>query len=182
MLRRCEQRPAATLQRVRFAFDQRFAADLARVEAALIDPAFVARLATLPKLGAPTLLDQREDGRLIRQRIRYAFVGDLSSAVRAVVDPARLTWVEESTIDRERHHTVFTIVPDHYGNLLAAHGTFQLEAAAGSGCRRTAEGEVRVSVPLVGRKVEAAIVSGLAEHAAAEEHVMQEWLDGAAHP
>jgi hypothetical protein len=42
-----------------------------------------------------------------------------------------------------------------------------------------AEGEVHVGVPLVGRKVEAAIISGLAEHAAAETEVMHEWLSRA---
>ena len=44
----------------------------------------------------PDVLDQRVDGDLVRQRIRYAFVGDLSPAVTAVVDPDKLTWVEQS--------------------------------------------------------------------------------------
>ena len=158
-----------------FRLEQRFAADLTEVETALLDPAFLAQLATLPKLGRPTLLDQHAEGDVIRQKIRYAFVGELSSAVRAVVDPDRLTWVEDSTIDRRRHHTDFKIIPDHYAGLLRADGTFQLEATS-STCRRVAEGDVHVGVPLVGRKVEAAIISGLAEHAEAETVVMHEWL------
>jgi hypothetical protein len=163
---------------VRFHLEQRFDAELTEVEAALLDPAFLAQLATLPKLGRPTLLEQRADGDIVRQKIRYAFVGELSSAVRAVVDPERLTWVEDSTVDRQRHHTDFAIIPDHYASLLRAAGTFQLESSSPN-CRRVADGEVHVGVPLVGRKVEAAIISGLAEHAAAETEVMHEWLSRA---
>jgi hypothetical protein len=58
---------------------------------------------------------------------------------------------------------------------LRAEGTFRLEANS-STCVRVAEGDVHVAVPLVGRKVEAAIISGLAEHAEAEAEVLQEWL------
>ena len=160
---------------VRFTIDQRFAASPDRVEAALVDPAYLERLSALPKLGRPTLLERREDGDLVHQSVRYAFVGDLNAAVRRVVDPQRLTWIEEATIDRSTHLTTWRIVPDHYGNLLRSSGTFRLEAT-GDGTRRVAEGDLKVSVPLVGGKVEQAIVSGLREHAALEQDVLEDWL------
>jgi hypothetical protein len=164
---------------VRFRIEQRFVDPLEAVEAALVDPAFLARLASLPNLGRPQLLDQRTEGPITSQRARYAFVGELSGAVRAVVDPERLTWVEVSKLNRSTHVTDFRIVPDNYGHLLECHGTFALRGAS-AGCVRLAEGEVRVSVPLLGRRVEAAIVSGLEEHAALESSVMAEWLAGQA--
>jgi Protein of unknown function (DUF2505) len=160
---------------MRFRIEQRFASGLAAVEAALVDPAFISRLATLPKMGRPTLLDQNVDGSRTHQRVRYAFVGDLSGAVRAVVDPNRLTWVEDSVADSNTHLTTFEIVPDHYANLFHARGTFELRGAP-VGCTRSADGDVGVKVPLLGRKVEAAIVSGLREHADLEVQVMDEWL------
>jgi hypothetical protein len=161
---------------VRFSIEQRLAAPLDRVEAALVDPAYLDLLSTLPKLGRPTLLERREDGELVHQSVRYAFTGDVNAAVRRVVDPKRLTWVEVATVDRRTHVTTWRIVPDHYGHLLRAHGTFRLDAAGPTGTRRTAEGEIRVSVPFVGSKVEQAIVSGLREHAAVEVDVLEEWL------
>ena len=160
---------------MRFTIEQRFAEPLVRVEAALVDPAYLERLSALPKLGRPTLLERREDGEVVHQSVRYGFVGDLNAAVRRVVDPQRLTWVEEATIDRATHVTTWRIVPDHYGHLLRSHGTFRLEAL-GDGTRRVAEGELKVSVPFVGGKVEQAIVSGLREHATLEQDVLQEWL------
>ena len=160
---------------MRFRIEQRFDAPLDDVERAYIDPGFLDLLADLPKLGRPQLLDQREDGDLIHQRVRYAFTGELSSAVTAVVDPAKLTWVEESTLDRRTHRTRFTIVPDHYRSRLECDGEFVL-APDGSGTRRTADGVIKVRFPLVGGKVERAIVSGLEDHAAAEVDAMQRWL------
>jgi len=159
-----------------FQIEQRFAAPLEPVEAALIDARFLSRLAGLPKLGQPDLLDQQANGDIVTQRVRYRFAGDLSGAVRAVVDPTRLSWVEVSKIDLAHHATTFEIVPDHYSNMLKCRGSFHLRTATPSGCVRVGEGDMEVHVPLVGRRVEAAIVSGLREHAAAEASVMDEWL------
>jgi hypothetical protein len=108
--------------------------------------------------------------------VKYAFTGEVSSAVRRVVDPARLTWVEESTLDRRTHRTTWRIVPDHYRNLLRAAGTFELTQETAERTRRTTEADLKVTVPLVGGKVEQAIVSGLREHAEREEQVLDDWL------
>ena len=165
---------------MRFTVEQRFGAPLAAVEAALLDPAFLARLAELPRLGAPELLSSEDDGGdLVVQRVRYRFAGDLSPAVTAVVDPARLTWVEETTYDRVAHRGLHTIAPDHYANRLTSSYTPSLEPAGdgGDATVRTSEGEVRVRFPLVGGKVERAIVTGLTEHASREADVLTKWLE-----
>lgn len=163
---------------MRFTIVQRFPGELLDVEAALVEPAFIERLAALPKLGQPELLQQREEGHLLHQRVHYAFAGELSSAVRKVVDPDRLTWIEESTLDRRTHRTTWRIIPDFYGSLLRCGGTFHLSPDGDGQTRRTTEAEIRVTFPLVGGRVERAIVSGLEEHAALEERVMAEWLSG----
>jgi hypothetical protein len=160
---------------VQFRFEQVFPGPLERVEAALLDPAFLERMAELPKLGRPALLDQQESPGTVRRRVRYAFAGELSPAVTAVVDPAKLTWVEDATLDRGTHRTTFRILPDHYANRLRCSGTFQLQDVPG-GVRRVAQGDLRVSFPLVGGKVERAIVSGLREHADLEAAALRDWL------
>jgi hypothetical protein len=160
---------------VRFRIEQHFVAALEEVEAAFVDPAFLEELGTLPKLGRPELVDQREDGDLVHQRVRYAFAGELASAVTAVVDPVKLTWVEQSTLDRRTHRTRFTIVPDHYKSRLSCDGEFVLDSTD-AGTRRVATGELKVRFPLVGGKVERAIVSGLEEHAEREVDAMARWL------
>src|SRR5262245_43796100 len=99
---------------MRFDFVQRLLAPLPAVEAAFVDPEFLQELAASPRVGRVELLDSTDAGDHVRQRIRYSFAGDLSAAVKAIVDPARLTWVEDSTLDRESHITTFTILPDNY--------------------------------------------------------------------
>jgi Protein of unknown function (DUF2505) len=162
---------------VRFELVQQVHAPLEAVEAAFVDPAFLAQLASLPKLGHPELLEQEDRGDELWQRVRYAFAGELSPSVKAVVDPNQLTWIEESTLDRVSHRTTFRILPDHYRGMLEASGTITLtpDDAGGAVTDRRAVGEVVVHVLLVGRKVEAAIVSGLREHAELEVDLVERW-------
>ncbi len=158
-----------------FRIEQRLAAPVDAVEGALVDANFIAATAELPKVGGAELLDQERDGDRVRQRIRYRFTGELSSAVTAVVDRDRLTWIDESDYDLTAHGSEHRIVPDHYGNRLQASYSVRLEPD-GDGTRRVAEGTVKVRMPLVGGRVEKAIVSGLEEHAEAEAALLDRWV------
>ena len=162
---------------MRFELVQHVHAPIDAVEAALVDPRFLATLGTLPKLGRPELLEQRDMGDRFFQRVRYDFEGDLSATVKAFIDPAKLTWVEESTQDRATHLTTIEIVPDHYTSMFGCTGLVRLSADRDSGTTlRVATGEVTVRVPLVGVKAEAAIISGLEDHAAREAEALDDWL------
>ena len=133
-----------------FRIEQRIPAPQAAVEGTLLDSDFVAATADLPKLGAPELLENARDGDRAHQRIRYHFTAPLSGAVIRVVDPAKLTWVDDAT----------------YVTL----------EALGDSTRRLVTGELTVHVPLVGGRVERAIVDGLEEHANAEAELLGQWI------
>ena len=109
------------------------------------------------------------------RRVRYRFAGELSSAVTAVLDPARLTWVEESSLDRTSHRGHHRVVPDHYGARLRCSYTSHLERHD-AGTQRVVDGELTVRFPLVAAKVERAIVSGLLDHAEQEAAMVDRWL------
>lgn len=159
-----------------FRIDQRIAASLNDVETALLDREFVAATAELPKLGAPELLELQRDGDHVRQRIRYRFTAELSGAVTRVVDPNKLTWVDDARYDLTTHTSRHRILPDNYGDRLHAAYDVALESL-GNSTRRVATGELTVHVPIVGGRVERAIVSGLEEHAAAEADLLTSWID-----
>ncbi len=154
---------------------QRIAGPPDAVAAAFTDPALYDAFAALPKLGRPELLDREADGEVVRMRVRYRFAGDLSAAARAVLDPARLTWVEDASHDLAARQVTFRMIPDHYGDRFRASGRYRFEPD-GDGTRRVADGEVVVRTPLVGRTVERAIVSGMQEHLAAEVAVVEAFL------
>jgi hypothetical protein len=84
--------------------------------------------------------------------------------------------VEESVLDRATHVTTWKIVPDHYGSRLRCTGTFRLTSAGDGVTLRRTEAEIKVNFPLVGGRVEKAIVSGLVEHAEAEQAAVQDFM------
>lgn len=151
------------------------------VTAALVDPAFYQALAALPDLGHPEVLDCHDHEDDVELRVRYAFAGTLSPAVRAVLDPAKLTWVQETTVHPRRHRAQFRIVPDHYGDRLDCTGTFAL-LKRGERTRQVVEGDLAVHFPLVARAVERAIVSGLEENLARQAEVLARHVMAEARP
>jgi hypothetical protein len=160
---------------MRFELTQAFAAAPADVDDAYADPALYPTLVGLPKLGDIEVLAHERSGDRARLSIRFAFTGELPSAVTAVVDPARLTWVQESVHDLTTGTTTFRLVPDHYPDRLSASGTATMRPR-GEGAERSVAGELKVRALLVSGKVEQAIVSGLAEYLAAEAPEVDRYL------
>jgi hypothetical protein len=160
---------------VDFTLKQAIPASADAVDAALVDADFLARMAELPKLGSAEVLSNERDGDTVKLQVRYLFQADLSAAVTRVVDPAKLTWIEDSTVDLAAHRTVCVIRPDNYANLLEGRYDSAI-AAADPGCVRTITGTIKVHVPLLGGKVEKAIVGGLTENADAQTSLLTDWL------
>lgn len=160
---------------MRFRIEQVFEAPLPTVEHAFLDKAFLTRLAQLPKLGCPELVEQTAEGQRVHQVVRYRFSGALSPAVTRVVDPSKLTWLDDSTLDRTTHVTWHRVLPDHYANRLICTYSTTLRPEL-EHTRRTTDGDLQVRFPLVGGRVERAIVSGLHEHAELEAEVFRDWV------
>lgn len=159
---------------MQFSIDQEIGAPLGAVEEALFDPAFVTATSELPRLGDCALLSvERSDGH-VRARIHRRFDAPLNRAARKVVDPDRLTWVEEVDYDLAAHRGRHRILPDTYADRIASkYGTRLLEKDDTT--RRVTAGSMTVRLPLVGGKVERAIVSGLEEYARAEADLLGRW-------
>ncbi len=149
--------------------------------AALLEPGFYDELANLPGVGSPRLVSSERSGDVVTVRVHYRFTGELSAAARAVLDPAKLSWTEESAYDLAARTAAFRMVPDNYGDRFRCSGTSTFTATGGGTLRRV-EGELTVRAPLVGGAVERAIVSGLREHLAAEAPVLERWAAGEGRP
>jgi hypothetical protein len=162
---------------VDFRIDQRIPGDPSDVARAYVSPGMYATLRGLPKIAAPEVLerDERDGGDTVRMRIHYRFVGDLPSAAAAVLDPRKLTWVEESAHHLSGLSVTWRLVPDHYGDRFSAKGRSTYRADGEVTVRHT-RGNFVVKTPFVGRLVERALVSGLKEHLDAETARVQAWV------
>lgn len=162
---------------MRFTTEQRYPAEPDVVAAAYADPALYESFHGLTKLTQPEVLEHEVDGDRVVLHVRYRFAGHLSPAAQAVLDPSRLSWVEESVHRLAEQTTSFTMVPDHYGDRFSCTGDYRFEPADGGTVRR-GEGDLRVRALLVGRAVEGAIVSGLREHLEEETPLVVDYLSG----
>jgi hypothetical protein len=161
---------------MRFQLEQRIAAPVDAVVAVFVDPGFYESLEALPNLGRPELLSREARGSIVRMRVRYCFTGQLSAAVRAAIDPRKLTWVEEADHDVAGHRVTFRMIADHYADRFKSSGTYRFDPAGDAATTRSCTGDIEIRMPLVGGRVEKAIVSGLREHLGSEVHLVERWI------
>jgi len=167
---------------MQFQIEQKIAGPVEAVARLYTQSRFYERLGELPKLGRPEVLERREEGSIVHLAVRFRFTGNVSPAVTAVVDPAKLSWIEESVHDLDAHAVRFRMNPDHYTDRLRSDGSVRYQRDGDAMTRRLTEGELVVKVPLllgggrVAGLVEGAIVSGLRDHFAAEVDVVERLL------
>lgn len=152
---------------MRFEIEQNFPVDADQVMDLYTDPAFYEADTDLGRIAVDEVLSRTEKGHLVELRIRYRFVADLPAAARAILDPARLTWVEGTRLDRATGSAEISITPDHYADRLQASARARF-GDAGDGSTRTVSGDVKVRALLVGGQVERTIVDGMRDHLAEE--------------
>lgn len=162
---------------MRFHLEQHFRHPAAEVLAAYADPALYPTLTGLGRVATPVVLDHaRHEGRTTL-RLQMRLAADLSPAARRVVDPDRLSWIQEETYDPATLRAEVVFHPDHYADRLTCRGGYAFVPDEVVGSVRQVHGDLRVRVPLVGRQVGQALVSGLQEHLAEERPLVEAWLD-----
>lgn len=152
---------------MKFDVRQPFDAAPEEVIACYSSEAMYEQLPEFGRISRPELLARTEHGDRVVLRLRYKFTADLPAAALAIIDPDRLTWVEESTYDLSTLSSRTKLLPDHYASKLEASASARFIGLA-HGSTRQVSGDLRVRVLLVGGQVEKAIVDGLKEHFADE--------------
>jgi hypothetical protein len=161
---------------VRFEITQTFRHDPRSVDGAYADPDLYPTLVGLPNLGGMEVRSHQRDGDTVRMQVHTLFVREFSPAVAAAIDPSKLSWTQDSTFDLAAGTATFRFLPDNYADRFSASGSTRT-TARGDGAARTLTGEVKVRAPLVGGRVEKAIVEGLEEYLAAEAALVDAFLD-----
>jgi hypothetical protein len=155
---------------VKFAFAQGVAVAPARAVAAYGTPAFYAGRPGRDDIVVLEVVDHDDRGDRIIIEVRFAFTGSVSPAVRAVIDPAKMSWITRTEVRPAEATTSWVVHPDHYRDRLTAAGGYRFQQGP-EGPDSTVvnvEGDLKVHVPIVGRSVERVIVSDLRAYIADE--------------
>ncbi len=150
---------------MRIAIRHAVAVPPAQAIAAYGSPAFYTGRRERDDIAMLEVVRHDDEGERVLIEVRFAFTGSVSAAVRAVIDPAKMSWVTRTEVRPAEARTDWVVLPDHYADRLTAGGSYRF--APGDGPDTTVvsvEGDLSVHVPIVGRSVERAIVPGLSRY------------------
>jgi hypothetical protein len=121
------------------------------VERAMLDPRYLDYLlqhhGVLLEVQA---LERKEEGPLVRRRVRYRPRPVVPSIGPKKVPPEWFAFVEQSTYDRNRKEMTFSNVPTSHSisRMLVNTGTLRLRPS-GTRTERTLEGEIKLQLPFL---------------------------------
>jgi hypothetical protein len=165
---------------MKFTITQRFTgAAPARVVAAYTNSELYTTFEGLTKVARPEVVARDASGDHLSLTLRMRFIAELNAAARAVVDPAKLSWLQDEQYDLRTLSATVVFRPENYADRFSSSGGygFAPDPDDASSTIRTITGDLRVRMMLVGGQVEGAVVSGLREHFAEEQPLVQSWLD-----
>jgi hypothetical protein len=162
---------------VRFGFEQRWEAAPDDVLAVYIDADFWSGLDNLTTTSSPDVLEVTRSGDRALVRLRYVLTVDLPSQASRFIDPDDVAWVEETTWDLTSRTATVRFLPEQAAGLMRASASAGLLGDGGETTREV-KGELKVRIPLVGGKVEHAIVDGIGGHLEEEADAVADRLGG----
>ena len=128
---------------MKFDVQQRYEAPAHDVMALYCDVGTYESLPEFGKISRPVVLDRNELGSSVTLRLRYRFTAELPAAALAVIDPERLTWIDETVYDFDAMTATTRLLPDHYASKLTASATASyLPTAGGDSAIRRVTGDV----------------------------------------
>jgi hypothetical protein len=161
---------------VKISVDQPIAATPEEAQAAFLDPAFYESLGELEGISAPQVRSFSSGPDHARIALGYRFSGDLNGPARALLDPAKLTWVQETDVDLASGRSEVRMVPDNYGGLLSFDGWYELLPDGNGRCRQHLEADLRVHIPLLGGLAERTIAESLRQNLAGMAQLLERYI------
>lgn len=162
---------------VNFGFEQRWPATVDEVVEVYLDESFWTGLADLATTTPPTVLDIERSGDRAVVRLHWVLSVDLPKEAARFIDPDDVAWIEETRWNLSDRTAEVSFVPDQAAGLLRASATAALRPQ-GTDAVRSIAGELKVRIPLLGHKVEPAIVDGVGEHLEEEAAAVAARLGG----
>jgi hypothetical protein len=148
---------------VKFGFEQSWAATVDEVVAVYTDEGFWTEVTGFSRTSGPEVLEVRTDGDTALTRLRWHLSVELPREATRFIDPDDVSWVEETRWDLPAASATVTFHPDQGASLMRASAEVAM-AQQGAEALRTVRGELKVRIPLLGGRVERAVVDAVGEH------------------
>ena len=125
-------------------------------------PAFEAHLARAIGLAEYTELEREESEDAVYRRIRVvpSIPGGFRSLLRGVGANEKVSYIEEQWRSRTEMTVRWEMTPSVLADRAKIQGLIRIEPLGKASCRRILEGAVKVRIPVLGRPIEQAIVTG----------------------
>ena len=147
---------------VKFGFEQRWTAPVDDIMATYLDERFWNGLDGFSKMAPPELLDLDRDNAkgTALVRLRYKVDADLPAQAARFIDPNDVAWVQETEWDLSARTAAVRFLPVQAASLIRATADIVVKTD-GDDTVRELRGEFKVRIPLVGSKVEKAVVGDI---------------------
>jgi len=143
---------------------------------AIFDPGCMGE--TYDRVGVQSweILDMLEDDATIRRTIRAVPARDVPGFLRAITG-ASLAYEETTTYFKGQNRADLRVTTASLSNRIDITATYTVTAVGAGRLERVLEGEIDVRVPVVGPRIERAVLDDNAESYEVGAQVTQNWLD-----
>lgn len=162
---------------MKFGFEQRWQSTVGAVVDLYTDESFWTSVSGFTKTTPPEVLEVTRDDDTALTRLRWRLSVELPRQASRFIDPDDVAWVEETTWTLSAGTASVAFLPVQGAALMRASAAVAVVADGDDAVRRVT-GELRVRIPIVGSKVEKAIVEGIGDHLTEEAEVVAPALEG----
>jgi hypothetical protein len=120
------------------------------------------------------ILEQKEEGNVLRRTVHMQPAQEVPAVFKSVIKDTSYT--EYDLFHRDRSAMDVTIEPGLMKDKFETRGVYSVLPAGEGRCRRVFEGDVKVSIMLVGGKIEKYIVDEMRASYEVATRVTREWI------
>lgn len=162
---------------MKFGFEQRWTAPVDDIMATYLDESFWTGIEGFSNMAPPELLgiDTDEQAGKALVRLRYKVNAQLPAQAARFIDPDDVAWVQETEWDLAALSAEVRFLPVQAAALMRASATIRVGTDDDETFREL-RGEFKVKIPLVGSKVEKAVVGDIGTNLEEEADAVARFL------
>lgn len=122
------------------------------------------------------VIERTDDGQRVVRVVRVTPARELPGFIRKLTG-ASLSYTERTELDRIAGTATTEVTPATLGGRITVRGTHRIEALSGDRIERVFSGAIEARVPLVGGRIESAILADMESSYALSAGITQAWMN-----